>query len=84
VRTDPEWRPFKDHFSGNRRVLPDDIKDLIAHFIRINFVSLGRLFDQPILKPLILALASDFVAESISQSRQAQLPESADGSPSRD
>jgi hypothetical protein len=41
-RLNPSWRPSPDHFSENRRVFPDWVEDLMAQFIRINFVALGR------------------------------------------
>jgi hypothetical protein len=65
VRTDPEWRPSKDHFSANRRVLPDEIEEPITHVICLLFVSLGRPLDRPIIRLLILTIVQDFVTESI-------------------
>jgi hypothetical protein len=65
VRADREWRPSKDHFSTNRRILPDEIEELIARFVRINFAWVGRLFDRPVLRPLLLILVQDFVAEGV-------------------
>jgi hypothetical protein len=30
VKADPTWRPSRDHFSENRRIFPDDVKQTIA------------------------------------------------------
>jgi hypothetical protein len=65
VRVDPTWRPSKEHFTENSRVFPDDIEETIANFIRINFVQPGRSLTRATLRPLILLLIQDLVAQTI-------------------
>jgi hypothetical protein len=64
VRAIPR-RPSREHFAENRRVFPDEIEDMIANFIRMNFVQLGRSLTRATLQPLVLALVEDLVVEQV-------------------
>jgi hypothetical protein len=64
-RTAPSWRPSREHFAENRRVFPDEIEEMIASCIRINFVEAGRSLTRTTLQPLILALVHDLIAEGV-------------------
>jgi hypothetical protein len=64
-RTDPQWRPSREHFPENRRVFSDDIELIFANFIRIDFLEPGRSLTRVILQPLILMLVQDLVAQRI-------------------
>jgi hypothetical protein len=39
VCRDPEWRPSADYFALAHHPLPDDLKELIARFIRCQFLA---------------------------------------------
>jgi hypothetical protein len=54
-----------DHFPANLRVLQDEIEELTAQFISINFVSLGHLLDRRTVRPLVSTLVRGFLAEGI-------------------
>jgi hypothetical protein len=54
---------FALHFSLAHRAIPADAEDTIANFIRINFVSVGRSLTRSTLRPLILMLVQDFIAQ---------------------
>jgi hypothetical protein len=56
VRTEPSWRPSREHFSLAPRAFPPNVEETIANFICINFVSLGHSLTRPVLKLLILML----------------------------
>jgi hypothetical protein len=64
-RTNPSWGASREYFAENRRVFcfPDEIEDMMADFLRINFVQLGRSLTHGILQPLVLALVQDLVGE---------------------
>jgi hypothetical protein len=64
-RANPSWRPSREHFAENRRIFSDEVEELIADFIRINFVQLGRSLTRATLQPLILVLVQDLIAESV-------------------
>jgi hypothetical protein len=64
-RLAPSWRPSRDHFSENRRIFPEEVEDLMAQFIRTNFVEAGRSLTRTTLQPLVLMLAHDLVAEGV-------------------
>jgi hypothetical protein len=65
VRADPDWRPTREHFSENRRILPDEIEAIIADYIRVTFVEPGRPLTRPTLKPLVLMFVQSLVAENV-------------------
>jgi hypothetical protein len=64
-RTTPSWRPSRQHFAENRRVFSDDVEEIIANFIRSNFVEPGRSLTRTTLHPLILALVHDLIPEHV-------------------
>jgi transposase len=69
IRTDPEWRPSKEHFSSNPRLFPPDVETMLADFIRYHFVSEGRALTRPTLQPLLLLLVQDLVVEGVLEPR---------------
>jgi hypothetical protein len=65
VRTEPSWRPSREHFFLAPRALPPDVEETIADFVRVNFVSLGRSLTRLVLKTLILMLVQGLIAQEI-------------------
>jgi hypothetical protein len=65
VRADPEWRPSPEHFAENPRIFPTGIETMLADFIQLHFVSEGRALIRPTLRPLLLLLVQDLVAEGV-------------------
>jgi hypothetical protein len=64
-RTNPSWSPSREHFAANRRVFPDEIEDMIANLIRMDFVQLGRSRTRATPQPLVLAFVQDRLVEQI-------------------
>jgi hypothetical protein len=52
-------------FADNRGFCPDDIEDIRATLIRVDFVEQGRSLTRVTLQPLILALVHDLIAERV-------------------
>jgi hypothetical protein len=50
----------------------------LADFIRLHFVPQGRALTQPILRPLLLVLLQDIVAEGALESQALKFKESCD------
>jgi hypothetical protein len=65
IRTQPTRRPAHVHFSLAHRALPPDVEAIIADFLRVNFISLGRSLMRSILRPVILILVHDLVAQQV-------------------
>jgi hypothetical protein len=65
LRTCPSWQPSAERFAENRRGFPGEVEEMIRHFIRINFVELGRSLMRTTLQPLILTLVHDLISERI-------------------
>jgi hypothetical protein len=65
LRTEPLWRPSRDHFSNNHHTFPDDVEAIFADLIQIKFLEKGRSLTRTTLQPLILMLVHDLVAERV-------------------
>jgi hypothetical protein len=65
VRADPGWRPSSEYFSTNPRTFPPKVETMFADFICLHFASEGRALTRPTLRPLLLMLVHDLVAEGV-------------------
>jgi transposase len=70
IQHDATWRPTPDRFRKNPRAFPDELEELMATYVKDNFVSPGRDLSMAVLKQTLLMLVQSYVAS-------AQLPESA-------
>jgi hypothetical protein len=50
-RTDPLWRPSRDHFSENWRVFSDAVEAKFTDFVWIHFLAQGRSLTRVTLQP---------------------------------
>jgi hypothetical protein len=65
IRTQPTWRPARNHFSLAPRAFPPDVEAIIADFLGVNFISLGRSLTRSVLRPVIPMLVHDLVAQQV-------------------
>jgi hypothetical protein len=65
VRADPSLRPSQEHFSEDRQIFPDDVKQMIANFLRMNVLAQGNPLDRSRLQLLIILLVLNFVVRRI-------------------
>jgi transposase len=69
IRVDPDWRPSSSRSAQNARELPDEVEEIIASFLRINFISEGRPLTRTTLQPLVLMLVQDLVVQNVLDER---------------
>jgi hypothetical protein len=63
ARVDLGWRPSSEYFSRGNRSLPDKAEEMIASFIRRQYLDLGRRLDRPTLQSVIFMPLHSMVAE---------------------
>jgi hypothetical protein len=65
VRAYPDWRPSPEYFSLNARTFPPEVEATLADFIHLHFASQERALTQPTLRPLLLLIVQDLLAEGV-------------------
>jgi hypothetical protein len=65
VRAHPDWPPSSEHFSTNPRTFPSEVETMLADFIRLHFASEGQVLTGPTLRPLLLMIVHDLIAEGV-------------------
>jgi hypothetical protein len=69
MQNDSNWCLSRLHFSENAREFPGDVEQLIASFIRINFVPEDTRVTRTTLQLLILMLLQDMIAQNVFDER---------------